>query len=53
MEVLLEIDATGVTPDGSVLDALPFEPKSHSKIGEGTSEGRGMGSKSVAEHISE
>ena len=32
----------GITPEGR--EVLPFGPKNHSKVGEGTSEGRGMGS---------
>ena len=55
VELLLELEdiTRGVTPDGSEFDVLLFGPKNHSKVGEGTSEGRGMGSKRVAEHISE
>ena len=51
MEVLLEIVAIGVTPDGSA--ALPLGPKNHSKVGEGISEGSGTGLKRVAEHVRE
>ena len=51
MELLLIAVVIGVTPEGS--EALPFGPKNHSKVGEGTLDGRGMGSKRVAEHISE
>ena len=40
-----------MTPEGS--DALPFRPKSHSKFGEGTVAGRGMGLISFAEHVRE
>ena len=50
MELLLLI-AVGiaVTPEGS--EALPL--KDHSNFGEGTLEGRRLGSKSVDEHVSE
>ena len=41
----------GVTQVGS--EALPSVPNNHSKRGEGTSEGRGIGSIRVAEHDSE
>ena len=51
MELLLLIKVVvGVNPDGS--EALPFGPKNHSKVGEGTLDGREIGSKRVAEHIS-
>ena len=43
--------AAGVTPEGS--ETLPCEPKDHSKVGEGTLVGRGMGLISLAEHVSE
>ena len=52
MELLLFITVdVGVNPEGSV--ALPFGPKNHSKVGEGTLEGRGTGSKRIAEQLSE
>ena len=54
MELLLFITvAVGVNPEGSV--ALPFGPKNHSKVGESTYalEGRGTGSKRIAEQLSE
>ena len=52
MELLLLIMVVGgVKPEGS--EALPFGPKNHSKVGEGTSEGRGTGSKRIAEQLSE
>ena len=40
-----------MTPEGSKV--LPFGPKNHSKFGEGTLAGRGMGSISFAEHVRE
>ena len=53
MELLLEAVtfAIGITPDDS--DMLPFKPKNHSKVGGGTSEGRGTGSTRIAVHVSE
>ena len=51
VELLFVAVPIGVTPEGS--EALLFGPKNHSKVGEGTLEGRGMGSKRVAEHVSE
>ena len=40
MKLLLLITVSvGVNPEGS--EALPFGPKNHSKVGEGTLEGRG------------
>ena len=52
MELLLLIAVAGrVKPEGS--EALPFGPKNHSKVGEGTLEGRGTGSKRIAEQLSE
>ena len=52
MELLLLITVSvGVNPEGS--EALPFGPKNHSKVGEGTLEGRGTGSKRIAEQLSE
>ena len=41
----------GITPEGS--EALASGPKNHSKVGEGTLEGRGMGLITVAEHDNE
>ena len=38
-------------PEGS--EASPFGPKNHSKFGVGILDGRGTGSNSVAEHVSE
>ena len=40
-----------VTPEGS--EALPSKPKNHSKVGEGTLVGRGMGLVRVVEHVNE
>ena len=40
----------GVTPEGS---ELLLRPNNHPKVGLGTSEGKGLDSKVVAEHISE
>ena len=54
MELLLDEAVTvviGTTPDDS--DALSFKSKNHSNVGEGSSEGRGIGSTRVAVHISE
>ena len=52
MELLLLITVSvGVNPEGS--EALPFGPKNHSKVGEGTLEGRGTESKRIAEQLSE
>ena len=44
----------GVTPEAGS-EALPFGPKNHSNVGEGTPEGRGLGSERsrVAEQFSE
>ena len=56
VELLLEVVVIGVTPEGSDFEAfnnLPLGPKDHSNVGEGTLEGRGTGSKRVAEHINE
>lgn len=50
-EPVLIAVAIGVAPEGS--GALLLGPKNHSKVGEGTLEGRGMGSTRTAEHISE
>ena len=51
VELLLEVVCGGVKPEGS--KALLFEPKDHLKVAEGMVDGRGMGSKRVAEHVSE
>ena len=40
-----------VTPEGR--EASPFGPNNHSKFGVGILDGTGIGSTSVAEHISE
>ena len=40
-----------MTPEGS--EALPCGPWNHSKVGEGTLAGRGVGEIRVAEHLSE
>jgi hypothetical protein len=47
----LSIVTGRATPKGS--EALPFGPKNHSKFGVGILDGRGVGSTSVAEHVSE
>ena len=41
----------GITPEGS--EAFPCGPWNHSKDGGGTLEGRGIGLKRAAEHVSE
>ena len=51
MEFLINNVVVGVKPEGS--EALPFGPKNHSNVGEGMSECRGLGSRRVAEHVSE
>ena len=51
MEFLINNIVVGVKPQGS--EALPFEPKNHSNIGEGMLECRGIGSRKVTEHVSE
>jgi hypothetical protein len=38
-------------PEGS--EVSPFGPKNHSKVGVGILDGRGVGSTSTAEHVSE
>ena len=47
--LLLKTVAIAATPEGS--ESVPL--KDHSKFGEGTPLGRRLGSKRVAEHISE
>ena len=49
--LLVDVVAIEVTPEGSDFEAFSLGPKDHSNGGEGTLEGREIGSKRVTEHI--